>query len=60
MTLKLILYTVFLVLSIFIFSAINFDGILRKGKVVEAKLMVLAFSFALSYLLTQFVLDFIN
>ena len=58
--LKLILYTVFLVLSLFIFSAINFDGILRKGKIVEAKLLVISLSFALSYILTQFVLDFIN
>ena len=33
---------------------------MKRGKVIEAKLLVLTLSFALSYLLTNFVLAFIN
>ncbi len=60
MDLKIYLYVFFTMMAIFIFNGINFDGIMKKGKVIEAKLLVLSLSFALSYLLTNFILDFIN
>lgn len=58
--LKTALYIFFTMMSIFIFNGINFNGIMKKNKEIEAKLLVLSLSFALSYLLTNFVLDFIN
>ncbi len=58
--LKTALYIFFTMMSIFIFNGINFNGIMKKNKEIEAKLLVLSLSFALSYLLTNFVIDFIN
>ncbi len=60
MGLKVYLYVLFTMLAIFIFNGVNFDPIIKKGRVIEAKLLVLSLSFALSYLLTNFVLDFIS
>jgi len=50
----------FLFLSIYIFSGVNFSNIMKKDKVIEARLLVMTLSIALSYLLTNFVIDFLN
>ena len=60
MNYKMYLYAIFLFLSIFVLSGINFNNIMRKNKVVEAKLLIMCLSIALSYLLTNFVIDFLN
>ncbi len=60
MNYKMYLYAIFLFLSIFVLSGINFNSIMRKNKVVEAKLLIMCLSIALSYLLTNFVVDFLN
>lgn len=60
MNYKVYLYAIFLFLSIFILSGINFEKFMKKNKVVEARLLIMALSFALSYMLTNFLLDFLN
>ncbi len=60
MEIKVYLYVFFTFMSIFIFNGVNFDPIMKKGRVIEAKILVLALSFGLSYLLTNFVLDFVG
>jgi len=60
MDIKVYLYIFFTMMSVFILNGINFNGIMKKGKVIEAKMLVLVLSFALSYLLTNFVLDFVS
>jgi len=60
MNIKTYLYVFFTLMSIFIFNGVNFNGMMKKNKEIEAKFLVLSLSFALSYLLTNFVMDFIN
>lgn len=60
MNYKVLIYTIFLFLSIFIFSGVNFEQIMKRNKVMETKLLVMSLSFSLSYLLTNFLLDFLN
>ncbi|MBE6154712.1 MAG: DUF1146 domain-containing protein [Firmicutes bacterium] len=60
MSIKIYLYVFFTMFSIFILNGINFNGIMKKSKEIEAKLLVLSLSFALSYLLTNFVIDFVS
>lgn len=60
MELKIYLYVFFTLFSVFVLSGVNFDPIIKKNKVIEARLLVLSLSIALSYLLTNFVFDFIN
>ncbi len=60
MGIKVYLYVFFSLMSIFIFNGVNFGPIMKKGRVIEARLLVLSLSFALSYLLTNFVMDFVS
>lgn len=60
MNYKIFIYALFLFLSIFIFSGVNFNLIMKKDKIMEARLLVMSLSMALSYLLTNFVFDFLN
>ena len=60
MNYRIYFYAIFLFLSIFIFSGVNFEKFMRKNKVVEAKMLIMALSLALAYLLANFILDFLN
>ena len=60
MNYKIYLYSIFLFLSIFILSGVNFEKIMKKNKTIEANLLVIALSCILSYLLTNYVLSFLN
>lgn len=60
MSIKVYLYVFFTLMAIFIFNGVDFNRIMKQNKVVEAKLLVLSLSFALGYLLTNFVFDFIS
>ncbi len=60
MGIKVYLYVFFTLMSIFIFNGINWQVIMKKDKVIEARMLVLSLSFGLSYLLTNFVVDFIS
>lgn len=60
MSIDIYLYVFFTLLSIFILNGVNWEKFMKSGKVIEAKLLVLTLSFGLSYLLTNFVLAFID
>ncbi|MEG0794636.1 MAG: DUF1146 family protein [Bacilli bacterium] len=60
MNYKLILYIVFTFVSAFGLSGINYSNIIKPNKVWEAKTLAMVLSFVLGYLLTNFVLDFLN
>lgn len=60
MLVKLLLYIFFTFVSVFGLSGVNFSGIIKSGKVIEAKVLVMVLSFSFGYLLTNFVLDFLN
>ena len=60
MGIDIYLYVFFTLLSIFILNGVHWEKFMKAGKVIEAKLLVLTFSFALSYLLTNFVLAFVQ
>ena len=60
MPVKLILYIFFTFVSAFGLSGVNFNGIIKSGKKLEAKVIVMVLSFSFGYLLTNFVLDFLK
>ena len=60
MNYKVYLYCLTTFLSVFMLSGVNFEKFMRKNRVLEAKFLILSLSFALSYLLTNFIYDFIN
>ena len=60
MNYKIYLYALFFFLSIFIYSGVNFNKIMKKDKNIEARLLVMVLSAISSYILTNFVTDFLN
>ena len=60
MNYKIYLYVIFVLLSTYTLSGINFDRIMKKNKPIEARILVLLTSLLMGYFLTNFVLDFIN
>jgi len=47
-------------LSIFALTGVNFEKITRKNKVLEIRILVLIIGFILGYLLSNFIIDFLN
>ncbi len=60
MNYKAYIYIVTLLISIFALSGVNFDGFIKTNKAIEARILVMLLSFATSYLVTNFITDFIN
>lgn len=60
MNYKTYIYVITLFMSIFALSGINFDGFIKKNKAIEARLLVILLSIATSYLVTNFITDFIS
>lgn len=58
--LKNVLYIIFTFVAAYGISGINFNGIIKKNKEIESRILVIVLSFALGYLLTNYVYDFIN
>ena len=60
MNYKLILYIIMVLLSTYTLSGINFNNFFKKNKVVEAKIFVISLGIIMGYLLTNFIVDFIE
>lgn len=60
MNYNVILYIVFTFIAAYGISGINFNSWIKKGKDKEAKVLAMSLSFALGYLLTKFVLEFLS
>ncbi len=60
MNYKAYIYIVTLLISIFALSGVNFDNFIKTNKAIEARILVMLLSIATSYLVTNFITDFIN
>lgn len=60
MNYKAYIYVITLFMSIFALSGIKFDGFIKTNKALEARLLVILLSIATSYLVTNFITDFIS
>ena len=57
---KIYIYVISVLLSTYTLSGINFEKFIKKNKVIEARILVLIISFALGYLITNFITDFLS
>ena len=57
---KVYFYVFFVMLSAYTLTGVNFDDIIKKNKIWEARILVVILSLVLGYLLTNFVFDFFN
>ena len=57
MSIKIILYCLFIPFSIWIITSTNLDKIFKKNSVMQIHFLYLSLSLALSYLLVNFLVD---
>ena len=57
---KSLIYAITFFLSIFALSGVNFDKFMKRNKPIEARVIVFILAFAASYLVTNFIVDFIS
>ena len=60
MNYKAFIYVITLMMSIYALSGVNFDGFIKSNKAIEARLLVILLGIAISYLVTNFITDFIS
>lgn len=57
---KVYFYVFFVMLSAYALTGVNFDAIIKKNKMWEARILVVILSLVLGYFLTNFVFDFFS
>ena len=60
MSLKVYIYVITLLVSAYAISGLNFDAFIKKNKAIEARVLVILLSMSISYLVTNFIYDFIS
>ena len=60
MNYRIIVYTIMLFVSTFAISGINFTGIFKTNHEIEAKIFVALVILGLSYISSQFIINFID
>ena len=57
---NLLLYTIILVLVIWTMDGININNIFKKNRIYQARVFYIMIVFSITYLVTNFIIDFIN
>lgn len=60
MSVKLILYCIFIPFSIWIMTSTNLDKIFKKNSIMQIHSLYIALSVGLSYLIVNFLMDIYN
>ena len=60
MTIKTILYIIFIPIILWALDAVNINAILKKNRYYQARLFYLILTLIISYLLVNFIIDFTN
>ena len=58
MNIKVYIYIITTLLSSYALSGINFDKFWRRKKTIDARVFIILLSLIMSYLLTNFIVDF--
>jgi len=60
MSIKIYLYIITTMLSAYSLTGINFDKFWKTKKIIEARVFIIILSLIMSYLLTNFIVDFLT
>lgn len=60
MTVKTILYIIFIPIVLWALDAVNINAIFKKNRYYQARLFYLILSLIIAYLLVNFIIDFTN
>jgi len=57
---NLLLYSIILVIVIWVMDGININHIFKKNRVYQARIFYIMMIFSITYLVSNFIIDFIN
>ena len=60
MSYKVYVYALMLLASVFGVSGINFEGLVKRNRVYEAKVLVVLLILSLTYLSSSFIINFLE
>lgn len=60
MTIKICLYTISFLISVFVVSGLNINHIFQKNKVWEARFFIVTLIIVISYILQSFLYDIVT
>lgn len=55
---KFLLYLIVMPLTVYAMDSVNINGLFKKNKIYQARIFYILIIFALSYLITNFLYDF--
>jgi len=57
---KLIVYSIMFVITLWAMEGLNINSLFKQGKIFQARIIYLLIAISISYLVTNFIYDFIN
>ncbi len=60
MNYKIYIYVISMFISAYALTGVNFDAFIKKGKIVEARILLMVLGMSLSYLVSNFIINFIE
>ena len=57
---KLTVYFIVFIITIFAMDGLNLNSLFKQGRVLQARILYLMFAMSISYLVTNFIYDFMN
>ena len=60
MSIKIVVYILTTILNIYLIDSLNINNMFKKNRIVEARIVILIISISVSYLVTNYIYDFIE
>ena len=57
---KLTVYFIVFIISLWTIDGLNLNNLFKQGRVLQARILYLFFAMSISYLVTNFIYDFMN
>ena len=58
--LKIIIYSIVFIITIWAMEGLDLNKLFKQSRVLQARILYLFFAISISYLVTNFIYDFIN
>ena len=57
---KLTVYFIVFIITLWAINGLNLNSLFKQGRVLQARILYLSFAMSISYLVTNFIYDFMN
>ena len=57
---KLVIYAIVFIITLFSMEGLNINSLFKQGKILQARIIYMLIAISISYMVTNFIYDFIN